>query len=64
MSDVLVLVKECDLCRQVLRVVTDPESGREVAFDQPSGEEHECWDIPPGAEVLVAGDGSDCNCGP
>ena len=39
-AKVLVQVKECDLCRQVIRVVSDPVTDRAVAFDEPSGEDH------------------------
>jgi hypothetical protein len=46
-------VKECELCRQLIRVVSDPVEAREIAFDEPSGETHACWDIPPGTEVLT-----------
>lgn len=61
-SKVLVQVKECDLCHQLIRVVSDPVKGRAVAFDEPSGEDHECWDLPSDAQVLVIED-EDCNCG-
>lgn len=47
-SDLLVRMKDCDLCHQSIRVVSDPSSKRELAFDHPSGEEHACWDLPQG----------------
>ena len=61
----LVQLKECDVCRQVIRIWTDPETGREVAFDEPSGFDHECFQIPQEAELLVMdepSDENDCNC--
>ena len=61
-SKVLVQVKECDLCHQAIRVVSDPVKGRAVAFDEPSGEDHACFDIPKDAQVLVLEDNEDC-CG-
>ncbi len=56
-TGVLVQMKECELCRQSVQVISETEAGRELAFDIPSGEEHECWVLPPGhPELLVMQD--------
>lgn len=60
MADVLVLVKECDVCRAALRV--EIVEDRTVAFDFHSGQEHECFDVPANAELLVMDTDAGCNC--
>lgn len=59
-ANVIVQVKECDVCRAAIRIVSDED--RETAFDVATGDEHECFDIPEEAELLVMDD-DDCNCG-
>lgn len=45
------VIQECGVCSQVIKVAW--EQGREVARDLPSLEEHQCFDVPDGAELLV-----------
>lgn len=59
-SDVILQVKECDVCRAAIRVVIDKD--REVAYDVATDLEHECFEIPEDAQLLVMED-EDCNCG-
>lgn len=65
-SDVLVHVKECDLCHQAIRVVAGVAGdgrGIETAFDEPSGEVHECWTLPEDLkteDIMILAD--DCGC--
>ena len=59
-TQIAVRVKECDLCRQLIRVVTNSE-GRAFAFDEPSGEDHDCWDVPPNTEILAMEDDTCCD---
>jgi len=62
-SDLLVRVNDCEFCHQSIRVVSDPSSKRELAFDHPSGEIHACWDLPqnlPEADLLILDDDCDC----
>lgn len=54
MSQVLVEVKECEKCRTPIR--THFMGDRETSYDIASGDEHECWDIPDDAEVLLLND--------
>lgn len=61
-ANVIVQVKECDVCRMAIRIFSDDDD-REIAFDVASGDEHECFEIPEGAEVLVMEDNDDCDCG-
>lgn len=58
-TDVLVEVKECDVCKAALRIIRDDE--RETAYEIASGEEHDCFEIPDDAELLVMKD-EGCNC--
>lgn len=44
-------VQECEVCRQVVMVTLVDD--REVAVDLPSREPHECFEVPPDAELLV-----------
>ncbi len=58
-ANVIVQVKECDVCRMAIRIISD--EGRETAFDVASGDVHDCFDVPEDADLLVMDD--DCNCG-
>ena len=63
MSDVLVEVRECEVCKAALRIVNSDE--RQVSYEVASGEEHECFDVPENAELLIMDDrelDDDCNC--
>lgn len=60
MTDVLVSVRECEVCKAAIRIVGSGEEDRTVAFDVASGEEHECFDIPPDAELLIMQDNDPC----
>jgi hypothetical protein len=57
-TQTVVRVKECDLCKAAVRIVYGKE--REVAYDADTGEEHECFEIPPDANVLILSDDCDC----
>lgn len=65
--NVLMETKECEVCKAALHIVKSDE--REVAYEVFSGEEHDCFDVPGDAEVLVMDDvakasfDDDCNCG-
>jgi hypothetical protein len=58
--DVVVQVKECDVCRMAIRIIAG--EGREVAYDVSTGLEHDCFVLPEDAHVLVLED-EDCDCG-
>lgn len=47
--------KECDRCREALRIVLTKDAVV-VATDQRSGYKHICFDIPEDANLLVLGD--------
>ena len=62
-SDLLVQVKECELCHQAIRVVAGVDGGAEMAFDEPSGEDHDCWTLPPDLkteDLMILSDECDC----
>ena len=46
------IIKECDICKQTILQIEEAD-GRVFAWDFPNGEEHECFDIPDDAEVMV-----------
>ncbi len=48
-----VALRTCPACKD--RLVVFQVNGQEVAFGS-DGEQHECWDIPEGADLLVLDD--------
>lgn len=61
-ADVLVSIRECEVCKAAIRIVGSEQDERQTAFDVASGEEHECFDVPETAELLVMDD-DPCDCG-
>ena len=59
-TDVVVSIRECETCKAAIRIVGSEQDERQTAFDVASGEEHECFDVPENAELLVMDD--DCGC--
>ena len=51
-------IQECDLCKAKVRV-TRGSDGAIAQYEFASDEEHECFDVPPGAHVLVMDDSGD-----
>lgn len=58
-EDRKITIKECEVCRQLLRVVELPD-GRVFASDYPTNHPHECFDIPEGADLVYTSDCDDC----
>jgi hypothetical protein len=47
-------LKECDRCKESLRIVKDDD--RVVAYEIKSGDRHVCWSLPEDANLLVLED--------
>lgn len=52
----IVHVKECEVCREELLIVTEGDGERVIATDRKDGKRHVCFDLPQDAVLIVMED--------